>query len=159
MDTADLIQAQKERMEDLRNIIDTYRSTQRKSKGILIVIMVICIFALYFMLSNLFDGIWGYILTIAIVFLGYFCIDKLGISFKRFPASDGKLAYHACVAMEALIKIKKGTYCEFGVNIVCVSEGKHANLYMEFIQLYPNLACKELKKLANIQVTNEDIFE
>jgi len=50
----------------------------------------------------LFGGIWGYILTVAILGIGVYCISALGDSFKNVFVSDGKLAYQACVTMEIL---------------------------------------------------------
>ena len=57
--------------------------------------------------------------------------------------------------MDALIKIKKGTYCQY-CNIIQGCEGKHLITYKEFSQLYPDLACKDLEKLSKIAVTRED---
>ena len=105
-----------------------------------------------------FGGVWGYILLVAIIAIVVYCINIFDISFNKAPISDGKLAYRACIAMEALIDLKNGTYSECGLNFVSVGEGKHSALYNEFVSLYPELASKDLRRLANTTIDRSDMF-
>ena len=147
-----------EYIEYLDSILNAYRSTERKSKKILGFIIVVCVIAAYFMLSDLLGGTWGYILTLAIVLTGAYCVDTLGL-FRNNPASDGKLAYQACITMETLIAIKSETYRPDVARILYTGSGTHLDLYNRFIQLYPECASRDLKKLARIHVKREDIFD
>lgn len=158
MDLQDLKLCKNERIDELNKVIEEYQSSNRKAANILVFVLFGCVSALYFLLFDLFGGILGYALLIATIIIIAYCVDALGISFKKAPIPEGKLAFRACIAMEALIKIKKGTYSEYGVNIIGVSEGTHPQLYEEFARLYPALASKELKKLARITVTHADMF-
>lgn len=157
MDYNELEIERKEKIQYLNAILNSYRSTERKSKKLLVGIIAFCGVAIYFLFSDLFGGTWGYILTIAILAVGVYCVAKLGISFKNAPVSDGKLAYQACVTMEILIAIEKGTYRQYGVDILCTGQGKHLDLYKQFIQLYHDLASKDLEKLASIEVQLKDM--
>ena len=121
------------------------------------VLPVIIVIALYWFLSDFLGGVWGYILTFAIIGIGLFCIETLNISFANTPISDGKLAYRACVAMDALIQIKEGTYATSGVHIITVGQGKHLPLYERFTLLYPEFRSKHLQKLSKIETTYEDM--
>lgn len=149
---------EKNNKEYLVSILDTFGGSQRKSKKILGVIVIICAIALFFMFSELFDGVWGYILTIAILGAGVYCLDSSGILSKISSVSEGKLAYQACVTMEILIAIKNGTYRQYGSHIITTGVGKHIDLYKRFIQVYPEYAeRKELEKLSKIKVELTDI--
>ena len=162
MDTQKYESFKNERIEDLNAILKEYSSNERRSektnKRILISILFVGGASLYFVLSDFLGGIWGYILTLAIVMIGISCFLKLNIPLKESAISDGKLAYYACVSMEALIDIAKGTYPEHGIHICRISTGKHLDLYEEFILLYPTFENKTLKMLAKIEVTQKDIF-
>ncbi len=158
MNSQDLEIARDEQIEILKQIIAIYRGVERKSKRILEIIVIVCAIALYFTFFDLFGGIWGFILTVGIIFVGVLCVENLGITFKNSTISDEKLAYQACVAMDILLQIKKGTYRTDVANILCCGQGKHTALYKEFSQLYPNLATKELEKLAKIKVDQKDMF-
>ena len=156
----DYNELEKERAENIRYldaILTSYRSTKKKSKRLLAGIIVFSIVAIYFLFFDLLGGIWGYILTVAVISVGAYCADKLGISFKNAPASDGKLAYQACIKMETLIAIEKEEYRQYGVHILCTGQGKHLDLYKQFIQLYPEFASKDLEKLASIEVQLKDM--
>lgn len=148
-----------EYIEDLNTASEAYRGVSRKSKRVLVFISFVCAAALYFAFSDWFGDTLGYIFTIAIVMIIAYCIDTLGVTVKNKTMTDGKLAYHACVAMKALIKIKNGTYSVYRYNIIGVKEGKHNELYKEFAQLYPELASKSLKSLSKITVTREDMYD
>lgn len=146
----------KERIEDLNNVLNIYRSSQRKSKYVLGIIVFACVAALYFLFTNLFGGFWGYILTLIAFCVGVYCVMNLGISFNNAPMSDGQLSCYACIAMDALIKIKKGTYNP-QVNMVHIGEGDHLNMFREFTKLYPELASNDLKKISKINITRKDL--
>ena len=157
MKTADIKMIQDENIETLNQILNAYRGAERKSKRILEIILAACVAALYFVLFDLLGGLWGFILTIVILVVGFLCIEKMGITFKNALASDGKLAYQACVAMWVLVQIKKGNYRTDMANVIGVYSGKHLDLYKEFIQLYPEFASKTLEKLSKIETTYRDI--
>ena len=159
MDTTELELERKANIEHLNSILNSYRSVERKSKKILDVIVAVCAIAVYFLFSDLLGGIWGYVLTIAFFGIGVYCVNILGISFKNASISDGKLAYQACVTMERLIEIKKGTYRRYETYIICTDSGTHIDLYRRFAQFYPEYACKDLEKLSKIRVENKDIFD
>ena len=116
-----------------------------------------CIFAIYFLLFDLLGGLWGFILTVAVISIGGVCVDKLGITFNNAPMSDAKLAYQASVAMWILIQIEKGKYHTDIANVICVDSRKHIDLYKEFIRFYPEFASKSLEKLAKIETTYKDM--
>lgn len=158
MEMDDIKLVQDENIEILNQILNAYRGAERKSKRILEVVLAICVAALYFVLFDLLGGLWGLVLTIAVLFIGFLCIENLGITFKNAPESDGKLAYQACVAMWILVEIKKGNYRTDIANVIGVSSGTHLSLYREFIQLYPTFASKELEKLSKINVDRKDMF-
>lgn len=158
MDIQELEITQKERITELNQFIKSYRNVERRKKKILVFIIYICIVALYFFLSDLLGGTWGYILTIAIIGAGIYCISTLGFVFKTLPVSDRKLAYQACVNMEILIKIKSGTYRTDIANVLTVGSGKHLPLYNEFVKAYPELKSNKLEKLAKVQIKQNDIF-
>lgn len=158
MNLPDLELCKKERVDDLNEILEIYRNTRvpRKSISIIIFMLVICGIALYFTFSFIIGDPWAYIITATIIMIGVYCYSNLDIKIKNVPLSIGNLAYRACMTMEALIKIKEGSYCpEF--NIVHVGDGKHPSLYKKFVLLYPELANKDLKKLSRIEVTRKDI--
>lgn len=157
METSDIKIVQNENITMLKQIIETYCGAERKSKRILEIILAVCVAALYFLLFDLFGGIWGFILTIAIIGVGVLCIEKLEITFKNAPVSDGKLAYRACVAMWVLVEIKKGKYRTDIANVIGVRSGKHLPLYNEFIQYYPEFSSRGLEKLAKIETTYKDM--
>lgn len=159
MDASELEMERKANIEYLNSILAAYRSAERKSKKLLGAIVIVGIIAVYFLFFDLLGGIWGYIVTIAIIGAGAYCVNTLGISFKNGSVSDGKLAYQACVAMEILIEIKNGTYRQYGAHIISTGTGRHLDLYNRFIQLYPEYACNELRRLAKIQVERKDMFE
>ena len=158
MDTNEIILEQEERINYLNTILSTYRGSERKSKKVLSAIVVVVAVAIYFLLFDLLGGIWGYIVTVAILGIGVYCADKAGLSFN-FTATDGKLAYQACVTMEVLVKIKEGTYRTDIANILTTGTGKHIDLYKKFIRLYPEYASKELEKLAKTEVELKDMYE
>ena len=158
MDEYELELAEKENIEIINKVLDDYRSTARKSKLALSVIIVVCAIGMYFLLSDVLGGILGYILTIALLGVCCVCVSTLGITFKNAPVSDGKLAYKACIAMETLINIKNGSYAKWGINLIGVEQGKHIDLYNEFIQYYPELASNALKRLSKINIENKDIY-
>ena len=147
----------KENIETLNQILEAYRGAERKSKIILEIILVICAAALYFVLFDLLGGLWGFVVTIAVIAIGVWCVEKLGITFNNAPVSDAKLAYQASVAMWILIEIEKGTYRTDIANVIGVSSGNHVALYKKFIQLYPEFASKSLEKLAKIETTYKDM--
>lgn len=157
MNANELQIAQNERIKDLSQVLTAYRSIERKSKRVLVAIIVIAAIALYWILTDLLGGLWGYILTIAFLMAGISCAIKLDISFANASKSDGQLAYRACVAMDALIQIKEGTYATSGVHIITVGQGKHLPLYERFTLLYPEFRSKHLKKLSKIETTYEDM--
>ena len=110
------------------------------------------------MLFDLLGGLWGFVLTIAIIAIGILCVEKLGITFNNAPMSDTKLAYRASVAMWTLVEIEKGTYRTDIANVIGVGSGSHIGLYKKFIQLYPEFASKSLEKLAKIETTYKDMY-
>lgn len=158
MDTHELELIKKERIENLNKILDSYRSTSRKSKRVLEVIFVLAGVALYWIFFDLLGGFWGFVVTIAIIGVGICCVENLGLSCKNAPQSEVKLSYQACIEMEALIKIENGTYSEYGVNIIGVGQGKHLSLYKEFVKSYPEFESKDLEKLSNKLIEQKDIF-
>ena len=158
MDSQKLEEYRDEYIEVIKAVLEEYSGANRKSLSALSGVILICGIALYILFFDLFGGFWGYILVIGLFVVVWLCCKTLGISFKNAPTvSDGQLAYHACVAMEALIKIKKGTYPLNGFNRTGVGEGRHPKLYKEFARLYPELASKNLKSLARIAITRTDI--
>ena len=122
MDAHELEVYRKERIDNLNNVLDMYRSSQRKSKFILGIIVFICIAALYFLFTSRLGSLWGTLLTLVVLFIGLGCVMNLGISFNNAPMSDGQLSCYACISMDALIKINKGTY-DPQFNIVHIGEG------------------------------------
>ena len=158
MDTYELELVQKEQFEKLNWILESYRSTSRNSKRLLECVIFVAAIALYYFFVDILGRLWGFILAIVVIGAGFYCIESLDISLKNTSIPNGKLAYHACVAMESLIKIKRGTYSEYGINFIGVSHGKHLSLYKEFVQLYPELANKDLEKLSKIRVSQSDIL-
>ena len=110
-------------------------------RKVFVLVVVLAAIAVYFTVSNLFGMTCGYIATIVVLLVSYFCADQLGMSFKTKIWSDGKFAYQACVTMEILIAIKKGIYREFGAHILTTGTGKHHDLYKTFIQIYPEPQC------------------
>ena len=158
MESNDLEFVKKENIEALNQILEAYRGAERKRKIILEIIWVICAAALYFVLFDLLGGLWGFVLTIAVIAMGVLCVEKLGITFNSAPMSDAKLAYQASVAMWILIEIEKGTYRTDIANVIGVSSGNHVALYKNFIKLYPEFASKSLEKLAKIETTYKDIY-
>ncbi|MBQ9805574.1 MAG: hypothetical protein IJW49_03595 [Clostridia bacterium] len=157
MDSNALEIVKKENIETLNQILEAYRGAERKSKIILEIILVIWAAALYFVLFDLLGGLWGFVLTIAVIAIGVLCVEKLGITFNNAPMSDAKLAYRASVAMWILIEIEKGTYRTDIANVIGVSSGNHVALYKNFIKLYPEFASKSLEKLAKIETTYKDM--
>ena len=145
-------------LEYLNSILNAFRSAERRSKKILGIIVVVCIIAVYFLFFDLLGGIWGYIVTIALIAAGAYCLDKSGVSFTNDTVSDGKLAYQACVTMEKLIAIEKGTFRQYGTHIITTGSGRHHDLYKQFIQFYPECASVDLEKLSKIEVNPNDIF-
>ena len=85
MDLNALEIVKKENIETLNQILLVYRGAERKSKFILEIIFAICIFAIYFLLFDLLGGLWGFVLTIAIIAIGVLCVEKLGITFNNAP--------------------------------------------------------------------------
>ena len=148
----------KENIEALNQILEEYRGAERKSKMVFEIILIVCAAALYFVLFYLLGGLWGFVLTIAIIAIGILCVEKLGITFNNAPMSDTKLAYRASVAMWALVEIEKGTYRTDIANVIGVGSGSHIGLYKKFIQLYPEFASKSLEKLAKIETTYKDMY-
>ena len=157
MNAQDLELERKANIEYLNTILDTYCSIERKSKKVLTLIIFISVVAIYFTFSHLLGGTWGYICTIVILMIGIYCLYTLRVASKNLPVSDGKLAYQACITMEHLIEIKKGTYCKHGVHIINTSIGKHLDLYNRFIQYYPEYASNALKRLASVAIEQKDI--
>ena len=157
MDKNELETEREANLEYLDSILRTWRSADRKMKKGFVFILIVCAIAVYFMFSYILGGVWGYIATIAVIGAGAFFADKLGLSFKKDTWSDGKLAYQACVTMEILIAIKKGTYREHGLHVLTTSTGAHYDLYKQFIELYPEYKCKELEKMSKLEVERKDI--
>ena len=143
-------------IEYLDSILSAWRSADRKMKKGFVIIVIVCAIAVYFTFSYLFGDAWGYVATIAVIGAGVFFIDKLGLSFKNDTGSDGKLAYQACVTMEVLIAIKKGTYREYGAHVLTTGTGKHYDVYKQFIQLYPEYKCKALERMSKFEVELKD---
>ena len=158
MNTNDIIMEQEERINYLNAILSTYRGSERKSKKVLSAIVIVAAIAIYFLFSDLLGGIWGYIVTIAILGIGAYYADKAGLSLN-IADTDGKLAFQACVTMEVLVEIKEGTYRTDIANILTTGTGKHIDLYKKFIRLYPEYASKELEKLAKIEVELKDMYK
>lgn len=158
MDTHELESEKKINIEKLNSILNAYQNAERKYKKILIFIVVVCAIAIYYMFFDLLGGIWGYVLTVAILGAIAFCVGELGIAFKNNSVSDGKLAYHACVTMEILIAIKEGTYRQYGTHILTTDLGEHHNLYKQFVLMYPEYANKHLEKISKIKVAYKDIY-
>lgn len=157
MDVYELESEQKRRLEYLDSILNSYRSTERKANKSLGAIIIIGAIAMYFMFSYLLGGIWGYVLTIALLGIGVYCAVKLNLPLISTDKFDRRIAYQACVTMEILIEIKKGTYRQFDAHISTTGTGKHHELYKKFICLYPEYASKSLEKLSKIDVESKDI--
>ena len=157
MNDYELKMEQQANLEYLNSILDSYQSSERKSKKILAIIVVIGGIAIYFMFSNLLGSTLGYILTLVVLGIGVYCLNTSGILSKFCSVPDGKLAYQACVTMEILIAIKHKTYRQYGSHVITTSLGNHIELYNRFIQLYPEYASKTLKKLAKKEVKLDDI--
>lgn len=157
MDVYELESEQKRRLEYLDSILNSYRSAERKANKILGAIIIIGSIAMYFMFSCLLGGIWGNVLTIALLGVGVYCAVKLNLPLISTDEIDRKLVYQACVTMEILIEIKKGTYRQFGTHILTTGAGKHHELYKKFIGLYPGYASQALEKLSKIDVKFKDI--
>jgi len=144
-------------IEYLDAILKAWRSPDRKLRKVFVFIVVLAVIAVYFTASNLLGITWGYIATIAVLFAAFFCADQLGFSFKTEIWPNGKFAYQACVTMEILIAIKKGTYREYGAHILTTGTGKHHDLYKKFIQMYPEYKCRDLEKMSKINVELKDM--
>ena len=142
-------------IEYLNDILKAWRSPDRRMRKLFVFIVVLAVIAVYFTASDLFGMTWGYIGTIAVLFAAFFCADQLGLSFKTEIWPDGKFAYQACVTMEILIAIKKGTYREHGAHILTTGTGKHHDLYKRFIQMYPEYRCRDLEKMSKIKVDTD----
>ena len=140
----------------INDILRAWRSPDRKFRKVFVFIVFVAAIAVYFTASDLLGMTWGYIATIAVLFAACFCADQLGLSFKTEIWSDGKFAYQACLTMEILIAIKKGTYREYGAHILTTGTGKHHDLYQKFIQMYPEYKCRDLEKLSKINVVLKD---
>ena len=144
-------------IEYLNDILKAWRSPDRRFRKLFVLIVVVAVIAVYLIASNWFGMTWGYIATIALLFAAFFCADQLGLSFKTKIWPDGKFAYQACVTMEILIAIQKGTYREYGVHILTTGTGKHHDLYKKFIQMYPEYECRDLEKMSKINVEGKDM--
>ena len=158
MDAYELEIEQNAAIESLNVILNTYASDERKSKKTLIFIVFACAIGIYFTFYDLLGGIGGYILTIAILSVGAYCLNASGAFSNLVSPSNRKLAYQACITMEMLIAIKQGTYRQYGAHILTTSSGRHNDLYKQFIEFYPEYASKELDKLSKIKVEQSDIF-
>ena len=141
----------------LNDILRAWRSPDRKIRKVFVLVVVLATIAVYFTASYLLGMTWGYISTIVVLIVAYFCADQLGLAFKTKIWSDGKFAYQACVTMEILIAIKKGTYRECGAHILTTGTGKHNDLYIEFIQMYPEYKCRDLERMSKINVELRDM--
>ena len=144
-------------IEYLNDILKAWRSPDRRLRKLFVFIVIVAVIAVYFTVSDWFGMTWGYIATIAVLFATFMCADQLGLSFKTEIWPDGKFAYQACVTMEILIAIKKGTYREYGVHILTTGTGKHHDLYKKFIQMYPEYNCRDLEKMSKINVELKDM--
>ena len=144
-------------IEYLDAILKAWRSPDRKLRKVFVFIVVLAVIAVYFTASDLLGMTWGYIATIAVLFAAFFCADQLGLSFKTEIWPNGKFAYQACVTMEILIAIKKGTYREYGAHILTTGTGKHHDLYKKFIHMYPEYKCRDLEKMSKINVELKDM--
>ena len=144
-------------IEYLNDILKAWRSPDRRMRKLFVFVVILAVIAVYFTAYDLFGKTWGYIATIAILFVAFFCADQLGLSFKTEIWSNGKFAYQACVTMEILIAIKKGTYREYGAHILTTGIGKHHDLYKNFIQMYPEFKCRDLEKMSKINVELKDM--
>ena len=143
-------------IEYLNDILKAWRSPDRRLRKLFVLIVIVAVIAVYFTASDWFGMTWGYIATIVVLFAAFFCADQLGLSFKAKIWPDGKFAYQACVTMEILIAIKKGTYREYGAHILTTGTGKHHDLYRKFIQMYPEYKCRDLEKMSKISVALKD---
>lgn len=141
----------------LDDILRAWRSPDRRLRKVFVLIVVLATIAVYFTACDLLGMTWGYIATIVVLLTACFCADQLGLSFKTKIWSKGKFAYQACVTMEILIAIKKGTYREYGVHILTTGTGTHQQLYKEFIQMYPEYTCRDLEKMSKISVELNDM--
>ena len=144
-------------IEYLNDILKAWRSPDRRMRKLFVFIVILTVIAVYFTVYYLFGKTWGYIATIAILFVAFFCAAQLGLSFKAEIWSNSKFAYQACVTMEILIAIKKGTYREYGAHILTTGTGKHHDLYKKFIQMYPEFKCRDLEKMSKINVELKDV--
>ena len=144
-------------IEYLNDILKAWRSPDRRLRKLFVFIVIIAVIAVYFTASDWFGMTWGYIATIALLVAAFMCADQLGLSFKTEIWPDGKFAYQACVTMEILIAIKKGTYREYGAHILTTGTGKHHDLYKKFIQMYPEYECRDLEKMSKINVEGKDM--
>ena len=157
MTKQELEQEREVNIEYLNDILKAWRSPDRRLRKLFVFIVIIAVIAVYFTASDWFGMTWGYIATIAVLFAAFMCADQLGLSFKTEIWPDGKFAYQACVTMEILIAIKKGTYREYGAHILTTGTGKHHDLYKKFIQMYPEYKCRDLEKMSKINVELKDM--
>ena len=141
----------------LDDILKAWRSPDRRLRKRIVFIVILAVIAVYFVTSDLFGVTLGYIATIAVLFAAFFCAKQLGLSFKTEIWSDGKFAYQACVTMEILIAIKKGTCRECGAHILTTGTGKHHDLYKKFVQMYPEYKCRDLERISKINVELKDM--
>lgn len=157
MTKQELEQEREVNIEYLNDILKAWRSPDRKFRKVFVFIVVLAVIAVYFTASDLFGMTWGYIATIAVLLTALLCADQLGLSFKTEIWPDGKFAYQACVTMEILIAIKKGTYRQYGAHVLTTGTGKHYDLYKKFIQMYPEYKCRDLEKMSKINVEAKDM--
>ena len=146
-----------ENIKYLESILQVWRSPERLMKKGIVFIISLCAISVYFVSSMLLGGAWGYIVTLVVVGAGVWFASTLGITIVNNVWPDGKLAYQACVTMEILIEINKGTYREYGAHILTTGTGKHYDLYRRFIRSYPQYKCHALKRMARINIDEKDM--
>lgn len=134
-------------IERLNYIIQQYNSEKRIMLHIIELFSIAIVVGVYF--------IFGFYVCLIICIIFFLCLDRLGVTLKNAPLDKKKLAYYACDAMYTLVDIKKGKHKTTGnTRIIYVTRGKHKNLYFEFIKHYPEMKCKELKRLASVKLSS-----
>ena len=132
----------------LNALLNEYRFSDKILSLVLSLIIMVVVLSVWLLVQH-------YIILLVIVFAVAGIAMRYGITVKRPPIPEGKLAYEVCLIMEALVDLKNNPNREY--RILKVGTGQHKKLYKEFIELYPHIASRKLKRLSSVSVQSKDI--
>lgn len=132
------------RLKELSMVVDSYNpKTEWFMAAVIFSILAIC----YIVILEV-----GVFFGIILLALGSVPLLYMEMPANILPPNERVLSKRACALMSSCINLYKYPYDSTERMILCYQTDGNIELYQEFIQLFPHMASKKLKKLASVKI-------